>query len=120
MGQLRWREAISTVLRDSARPMHYADIAQAIIDSGYRTSVGATPAATVAANISQPPLRNQVTRVSVGVYALNSPSEPAPPAADSPHDAVERDAQPDAVAPPKIRKRWGSSTPWACSGGVVR
>ncbi len=38
--QMRWREAILTVLGDSSEPMHYADIAQAIIDNGYRTSVG--------------------------------------------------------------------------------
>ena len=30
-------------------PMHYAEIAQAIIDSGYRINVGLLPAATVAA-----------------------------------------------------------------------
>ena len=29
--------------------MHYAEIAQAIIDSGYRINVGLLPAATVAA-----------------------------------------------------------------------
>lgn len=70
MREMKWREAILKVLRESHEPMHYSDIAQVIIDNGYRSSIGATPAATVAANLSQPPLRDRVQRVSTGVYEL--------------------------------------------------
>lgn len=74
MPDMRWRDAITRVLSESSGPMHYADIAQAIIDNGYRARVGATPAATVAANLSQAPLRNEVTRVKLGVYSLRHDS----------------------------------------------
>ena len=47
MADMPWREAIVKVLQDSGSPMHYAEIAQAISDSGYRVNVGATPANTV-------------------------------------------------------------------------
>ncbi|PJE01737.1 MAG: hypothetical protein CK428_30825 [Mycobacterium sp.] len=68
-----WREAIVTALKDSGSPMHYAEIAQAIIDSGYRVTVGATPAATVAANLSESirsGKRSPFVKVERGVYAL--------------------------------------------------
>lgn len=49
---MAWRDAIVKVLTDNETPMHYAEIAQGIIDNGYRQSVGATPAATVAGVLS--------------------------------------------------------------------
>jgi HB1, ASXL, restriction endonuclease HTH domain len=52
MADMPWRKAILTALQGSGTPMHYAEIAQAIIDSGYRVNVGATPAATMSANLS--------------------------------------------------------------------
>lgn len=67
MSDMPWKSAILRVLNDAAGPMHYADVAQAIIDNGYRASVGATPAATVAANLSQH-LKGDVIRVRPGVY----------------------------------------------------
>ncbi|WP_310773622.1 HTH domain-containing protein [Mycobacterium sp. Z3061] len=73
MADMPWREAIVKVLQDSGIPMHYAEIAQAIIDSGYRVNVGATPAATVAANLSESirsRKRSPFVKVERGVYAL--------------------------------------------------
>lgn len=73
---MAWREAILKVLTDSETPLHYAEIAQAIIDNGYRRSVGATPAATVAGVFSTS--RNQegeaspFLKVSRGMYRLRS------------------------------------------------
>jgi len=72
---MRSREAILKVLHDSGQPVHYAAIAQAIFDNGYRTNVGATPAATVAANLSQPPLKNKVLRVATGNLRIALPAE---------------------------------------------
>jgi hypothetical protein len=70
-----WRQAIVKALQDSGEPMHYAEIAQAIIDKGFRVNVGATPAATVAANLSES-LRNDAkspfAKVDRGVYALRN------------------------------------------------
>lgn len=70
MANMTWIEAIRTVLRASDEPMHYSDIAQAVLDRQYRADVGATPAATVAAMLSQLPLRGEVQRVERGVYRL--------------------------------------------------
>ncbi len=52
MPDLNWREAIIKVLEEAGRPLPYAEIAQGIIDGGYRKKVGATPAATVASIVS--------------------------------------------------------------------
>lgn len=70
MAQMKWQDAIKKVLDAAEEPVHYTDIAQAIIDEGLRTSVGATPAATVAAQLSRPPLVHEVVRVERGTYAL--------------------------------------------------
>ncbi|WP_396909912.1 HTH domain-containing protein [Mycolicibacterium sp.] len=81
---MQWKQAIAKVLRDSGEPMHYADIAQAIIDLGYRKNVGATPAATVSANLSESMRagsKSQFVKVNRGVYALRGmdrTSRPAP------------------------------------------
>ena len=98
MTHMRWREAIQKVLRENGEPMHYMDIAQAIIDNSYRNSVGATPAATVAANLSQPPLRDQVQRVSLGVYTLRSAVSEAPsPTAAVINGSLETDPDEDST-----------------------
>lgn len=93
MQNMRSREAILKVLHDSGQPVHYAAIAQAIFDNGYRTNVGATPAATVAANLSQPPLKNKVLRVATGTYALRS--QPSKSEGMAPAETVDT-AEPDA------------------------
>jgi hypothetical protein len=89
MAEMPWRKAIETALRDSGSPMHYAAIAQAIIDSGYRVNVGATPAATVAANLSESinsGKRSPFVKVERGVYGLrakvNKPVQPETEDAD--------------------------------------
>ncbi|MGO9156650.1 winged helix-turn-helix domain-containing protein [Mycobacterium sp.] len=75
MADMPWRKAIEKTLRDSGEPTHYADIAQKIIDTGYRLNVGATPAATVAANLSES-IRKEPNspfiKVERGVYALRN------------------------------------------------
>ncbi len=82
MTDMKWKDAILRVLEDADDPVHYSDIAQAIIDRSYRTSVGATPAATVAATISLD-LKTQVVRTSRGHYALAGKSW-SPPTGHSP------------------------------------
>lgn len=97
--EMSWHEAILKVLRESKEPMHYSDIAQAIIDNGYRQNVGATPAATVAANLSTK-LKSKVVRIRRGVYALSTDSlagpltgEVAPQLLDEPHQDIDEAAQ---------------------------
>lgn len=50
--QLTWRNAIENVLSKAEGAMHYKDIADQIISNGLRQKVGATPAATVSANLT--------------------------------------------------------------------
>jgi hypothetical protein len=68
---ITWEEAIQTVLRSAESGMHYAEIAEKIAVDRLR-EVGATPANTVAATLSQS-LRDPNSpfqRVSSGIYAL--------------------------------------------------
>ncbi|SDZ08213.1 HTH domain-containing protein [Nitrosomonas halophila] len=50
--ELTWRRAIDKVLGSSAMPLHYNEITERIISDGLRKNLGATPAATVNAQIS--------------------------------------------------------------------
>ena len=50
--ELTWRKAIEKVLSESPSLLHYNEITERIISEGLRTSLGATPAATVIAQIS--------------------------------------------------------------------
>ncbi len=74
--EMTWREAIDRVLGASATPLHYKDITEKIISDGLRRSLGATPAATVNAQIStsikKEGSRSPYTRVGKGTFALAS------------------------------------------------
>lgn len=50
--ELTWKKAIDKVLGASNKPLHYNEITERIISEGYRKNLGATPAATVNAQIS--------------------------------------------------------------------
>lgn len=50
--ELTWRKAIDKVLGSSPTPLHYNEITERIISDGLRENLGATPAATVNAQIS--------------------------------------------------------------------
>ena len=50
--ELTWPQAIERVLRSSPIPLHYNEITERIIADGLRRSLGATPAATVNAQIT--------------------------------------------------------------------
>jgi hypothetical protein len=99
--ELTWREAIDKVLGASATPLHYKDIADRIIANGLRTNVGATPAATVNAQISSSIKHDSgspYVRVAKGTFALaNKPgSKPLPvkekltPTVDESEDSEEQ------------------------------
>lgn len=47
--ELTWRKAIEKVLSEAPGAMHYTDITKKIIQEGLRSSLGATPDATVSA-----------------------------------------------------------------------
>ena len=50
--QLTWRRAIEKVLSESPGAVHYRDLTGKIIEDAVRTSLGATPAATVSAYLA--------------------------------------------------------------------
>lgn len=74
--ELTWREAIEKILQSSATPLHYNDITERIISEGLRQSIGATPSATVnaqiAASIKHDGDSSPYVRISKGVFALKS------------------------------------------------
>lgn len=93
-----WREAMIAVLEEAQEPLHYSDVAQAIIDRGYREDVGATPAATVAANLSESLRRDTPSpfaRTSRGMYALRRDHGAGPMSRQSVpvEDEAEEDAE---------------------------
>lgn len=47
-----WKDAIKRVLEESSVPLHYSEISEQILSRGYYVTDGATPAATVNAQIS--------------------------------------------------------------------
>ena len=72
--ELTWRKAIDKVLAGSATALHYNDITQRIIADGLRQNLGATPAATVNAQISssikKEGSQSPYVRVAKGTFAL--------------------------------------------------
>jgi len=79
--ELTWLKAIDKVLGSSPRPLHYNEITQQIIAEGLRASLGATPAATVNAQISRSIKHDanssKYIRVSKGTFAMRGGSSPA-------------------------------------------
>jgi hypothetical protein len=62
--------------------MHYTEIAEAIVEQGLRANVGATPARTVSATITNP-LKDELekspfVRVGTGYYSLKESAQAAP------------------------------------------
>jgi hypothetical protein len=51
MSNMKWKDAIEQILRESGQAMHYSDIADSIINRKLRTDVGATPSNTVSSVI---------------------------------------------------------------------
>ena len=76
--EMTWRKAIDKVLASSAIPLHYKEITERIIAGALRTSLGATPAATVNAQIAQSikheGAASPYVRVSKGTFALRTAS----------------------------------------------
>lgn len=73
--ELTWRKAIDKVLGESDVPLRYNEIAEKIISDGLRQNIGATPGATVNAQISSSIKRDGVSspyvRVAKSTYVLS-------------------------------------------------
>ena len=80
-----WKEAIKKVLTESVTPLHYTEISEQILSRGYYETDGATPAATVnaqlASSIKHDGEKSPFIRVGKGIFALkNSPAAAIIPA----------------------------------------
>lgn len=75
-----WREAIERVLFEEDKPLHYSEISELILSKGYYTTAGATPDATVNAQITSSikhdSERSPFLRVSRGTFALRTSKPP--------------------------------------------
>ena len=71
-----WKEAIKKVLGESETPLHYAEISEQILSRGYYETDGATPAATVNAQISSSIKhdgeKSPFMRAGKGIFTLKS------------------------------------------------
>lgn len=71
---IKWIEAIERVLEDEKKPLHYADIADLIVEKGYRNSVGATPASSVnvylSSDIKESGDNSKFVKVQMGTFVL--------------------------------------------------
>ena len=80
--EMTWRKAIDKVLASSATALHYNEITERIISEGYRKSLGATPSATVNAQISSSIKHDgegsPYIRVAKGTFALRDGSTATP------------------------------------------
>lgn len=83
MTELTWQKAIQKVLVASSGPLHYKEITERILADGLRQNIGATPVATVSAQITQSIKKegsgSPYIRVAKGTYALASSSSCSPP-----------------------------------------
>lgn len=75
-----WKDAINKVLAEADAPLHYTEISELILSRGYYATDGATPAATVNAQISHSIKhqgeRSPFLRVGKGIFTLRNTIEP--------------------------------------------
>jgi hypothetical protein len=74
MAEQSWKNAIITVLSAAKEPLHYAEITERILTRGLKTTAGATPDATVnaqiAASIKHDGANSPFYRVAKGIFTL--------------------------------------------------
>ena len=73
---MSWREAIERVLQEEARALHYSEVSELVLSKGYYKTEGATPDATVNAQITSSIKhegeKSPFLKVSRGTFALRS------------------------------------------------
>jgi len=71
-----WKEAIKKVLEETEVPLHYTEISEQILSRGYYETDGATPAATVSAQITASIKhegdRSPFVRIGKGIFTLKA------------------------------------------------
>lgn len=96
-----WKEAIVKVLRESEVPLHYSDITDQILAREYYRTDGATPAATVnaqlASSIKHEGDRSPFIRVSKGTFALREYTNFKEQTFDPETALIQQIEQPDSI-----------------------
>ncbi len=106
-GNLTWQEAAKRILEKEARPLHFTEIADLILERGLKTTVGATPAATVGAQLYTLAKKpdSPVEQVGKGVFRLR-------PQAGGPAGSDRKSMPDDSSA--------GADEPLLGDGGLLR
>src|SRR5712672_272474 len=83
MAEQSWKNAIVTILTESKEPLHYHEITERILTRGLKATTGATPDATVNAQISASIKHDGATspflRVAKGTFTLRPAQGVTPP-----------------------------------------
>ena len=95
-----WKEAIKRVLKESDVPLHYTEISDHILTRGYYATDGATPAATVNAQLSSSVKhdgeKSPFIRVGKGIFSLRgvaaAVATPHEPKAETPRVEAEEES----------------------------
>jgi hypothetical protein len=99
MAELTWQKAIQQVLSASTGPLHYKEITDRILADGLRENIGATPVATVSAQITQSIKKEgsklPYLRVAKGTYALAIKSTESTAMAQAPSAAQAVEVTPN-------------------------
>ncbi|MCL2829587.1 MAG: HTH domain-containing protein [Betaproteobacteria bacterium] len=106
-----WKEAIKRVLREFDLPLHYTEISEQILSRGYYETDGATPAATVnaqlATSIKYDGEQSPFMRVGKGVFALKSATQTTPILARKSKETVLASSSPDIESTDSIVRSFG-------------
>ena len=113
-----WPEVIKEVLREENGPLHYVEITERIVAGGLKKTSGATPAASVAANLSTSINKDPETpfaragKPGSGLFRLRTVGEPVP----EPVEPAEQEAEPQYKVVSSFGMYWAKeSVDWSRS-----
>ncbi|RLJ62813.1 HTH domain-containing protein [Sulfurisoma sediminicola] len=103
---MSWREAIEKVLQEADRPLHYAEISEQVLSRGYYRTEGATPDATVNAQITTSIKyegdKSPFVKVGRGIYALRSAESNITPTIAKVTNALPTSPAPEKAEPTAV------------------
>ncbi len=106
-----WKEAIKKVLAESEIPLHYTEISEQILTRNYYETDGATPAATVnaqlASSIKHDGEKSPFIRVGKGIFALKRSLIVSAPIPTSKQEILQTLTEPDVESSDSIIRSFG-------------
>ncbi|SER13521.1 HTH domain-containing protein [Giesbergeria anulus] len=106
-----WKEAIKRILKESGSPLHYTEISEQILSRGYYETDGATPAATVnaqiASSIKHDGNKSPFIRVAKGIFALKDSFSISPTLIPTSDKQLEAIIDPEIEASDSIIRSFG-------------